>query len=316
MPKLKKKSPQKPPNKPSSKPDAKAAKSAASNSTEKTSFSGKMKAKAAQVVKVAAKVLGSKAKVELRKADKPLPKAPVKPILKGKVDSKILSKAKGKMSPLAVPAENQKDSAKESTKEGPKKEAFKKEKPSKKPKKKSEEPDFEEDILADASDDIGSEELPDLSEFEETTEEEAPEEDLLADEGLEEVIATGDEEVILTDAEGRRYCRVRDCDQISSVEAYCRYHYLFLWKKIQIRRGILMDGKFERYVEELTFRYPDKFLEVIRKDMRNEKDFLQAIQELEIDESAGESEFEDEAQNFIDEVRGVTESGASDDDEF
>lgn len=141
MPKLKKKSPQKPPNKPSSKPDAKAAKSAASNSTDKTSFSGKMKAKAAHVVKVAAKVLGSKAKVELRKADKPLPKVPVKPILKGKVDSKILNKTKGKISPLAVAAENQKDSAKENTKEGPKKEAFKKdlkkEKLSKKPKKKA-----------------------------------------------------------------------------------------------------------------------------------------------------------------------------------
>ena len=82
-----------------------------------------------------------------------------------------------------------------------------------------------------------------------------------------------DEEVYLTDSEGRRLCRVRDCDQVSNVEGYCRYHYLLLWKKIQIRKVILIDGKLEKYVEDLTSRYPDKFLEMIRKDLKTEKDF-------------------------------------------
>ncbi|MGE3759712.1 MAG: hypothetical protein AB7H97_18240, partial [Pseudobdellovibrionaceae bacterium] len=126
------------------------------------------------------------------------------------------------------------------------------------------------------------------------------------------------EEIILTDAEGRRFCRVRDCDQISVVEGYCRYHYLLLWKKIQTRKAILAGGMLGRYVEELTARYPDKFLEMLRKDLRSEKEFLSAIQELEIDESSGENEFEDEAQSYIDEVRGLsTDSGTTtDEDEF
>lgn len=111
-------------------------------------------------------------------------------------------------------------------------------------------------------------------------------------------------EIVLTDAEGRRYCRVKDCDQLSAVDGYCRYHYLLFWKKIQIRKKILTEGKLERYVEELTARYPDKFLEILRKDLRTEKDFTGAIQELEIDESAVDNEFEDEAQTYIDEVRG------------
>ena len=125
-----------------------------------------------------------------------------------------------------------------------------------------------------------------------------------------------DDEIYLTDAEGRRYCRVRDCDQISSVEGYCRYHYLLLWKRIQVRRKILVDGKLERYVEELTSRYPDKFLEMIRKDLRSEKDFLVVIAELEIDESANENDMEDDTQNFIDEVRGLSsDSGTVSDDD-
>lgn len=126
-----------------------------------------------------------------------------------------------------------------------------------------------------------------------------------------------DEDVILTDAEGRRYCKVKDCDQYAVVEDHCRFHYLLLWKKIQVRRRILIDGKLERYVEELTARYPDKFLEMIRKDLRSEKDFLSAIAELEIDESAMDNEFEDENSSFIDEVRGMSsEPTMTDEEEF
>ncbi len=124
-----------------------------------------------------------------------------------------------------------------------------------------------------------------------------------------------DEEVILTDAEGRRYCRVKDCDQVANVEAYCRYHYLLYWKNIQNRKKILSEGKLERYIEELTARYPDKYLELLRKDLRSEKDFMAAIQELEIDDSSADTEFEDES--YLDEVRGMSaDAGADRDDEF
>lgn len=125
-----------------------------------------------------------------------------------------------------------------------------------------------------------------------------------------------DQEVYLTDSEGRRLCRVRDCDQVATVDGYCRYHYLLLWKKIQIRKSILLDGKLEKYVVDLTSRYPDKYLEAIRKDLRSEKDFLSAIQELEIDESAlGELENqEEEQQQFSDEFRGIGEAPSVDED--
>jgi hypothetical protein len=118
--------------------------------------------------------------------------------------------------------------------------------------------------------------------------------------------AEPEEEVILTDAEGRRYCRVKDCDQLAVVDAYCRYHYLLFWKNIQVRKKILSEGKLERYIEELTARYPDKYLEMLRKDLRNEKDFTAAIQELEIDDSGVDGEYEDEAQSYLEEVRGIS----------
>lgn len=122
------------------------------------------------------------------------------------------------------------------------------------------------------------------------------------------------EEVILTDADGRRYCRTKDCDRLSEVDNYCRYHYILLWKNIQIRRNILQEGKLGRYIEELTARYPDKFLEILKKDLRSEKDFLAAIQELEIDESAVEAEFDDEeSQSDLFEIQRVSDTGNSGD---
>ncbi len=111
---------------------------------------------------------------------------------------------------------------------------------------------------------------------------------------------------------------MRDCDQLAIVDAYCRYHYLLYWKKIQVRRKILSEGKLEKYIEELTSRYPNKYLDLIKRDLSSEADFLHAIQELEIDESSGEDDNRDydEERSFIEEVRGVSDSSDREENEY
>lgn len=181
----------------------------------------------------------------------------------------------------------------------------------KKPEKKTEE-DFD-DSLIDVE--FGESEIAEYEEELKAVEDE--DDDLVLDVSEEEEVIVKSEEVYLTDSEGRRLCRVRDCDQVAVVEGYCRYHYLLLWKKIQTRKHILIDGKLEKYVEDLMARYPDKFLEVIKKDLKSEKDFLSVIQEMELDESAlneNDSEGEDEAQSFADEIRGIGEAPSMDED--
>lgn len=178
-------------------------------------------------------------------------------------------------------------------------------------KAENKEDDFDADLVSDGFGDSEIAEYEDdLKAVEEIDDE--IEGDLDSDEESDD----RDEEVYLTDSEGRRLCRVRDCDQVSTVDGYCRYHYLLLWKKIQIRKSILLDGKLEKYILDLTIRYPDKYLEAIRKDLRSEKDFLSAIQELEIDESALNEmdNQEDEQQSFADEFRGIGEAPAVDED--
>ncbi len=124
-----------------------------------------------------------------------------------------------------------------------------------------------------------------------------------------------DDEIVLTDAEGRRYCRSTDCDQIGTVDGYCRYHYLFFWRKIQNRKKILADGKLERYIDELTSKYADKFVELLRKDLRTEKDFTGAIQELELDDTSQAQEEDDKT--YLEEIRGISDDSATTrDDDF
>lgn len=113
------------------------------------------------------------------------------------------------------------------------------------------------------------------------------------------------EEVLLTDSEGRPYCKVSDCDDVATTDGYCRYHYLLNWKKIQLRKKILQDDKLDRYIEELTARYPDRFLEIVKRDLASEKDFLTAIQELDIDEGLDDGDYEDDSRTYIEEVRGT-----------
>lgn len=174
---------------------------------------------------------------------------------------------------------------------------------------KKQDDDFEDDI----DDDFGESEIAEYEDDLKAVEDDEEDNlDEFSDDDDSETVAA---EIYLTDSEGRRLCRVRDCDQVANVEGYCRYHYLLLWKKIQIRKAILIDDKLERYIIALTTRYPDKFLEMIKKDLKTEKDFLSSIAELEIDESVLADEAgDDDAQSFTDEIRGTVESAAIDDD--
>ena len=258
-------------------------------------------------------------------AAKPASKVPAKPLKKQAkapapakvVKAKATEPAKAK--PAPVKKEIKAAPVPKTMTSGAKKPGAEKAKSGKadaKAKKAKRDEDLDDDLMV-SDEDMSAEEIPDLSEFDE--EEEAVPEVEIEDDSAVLAAPTGpsnnDSEAVLTDAEGRPYCKVKDCDQIAAVETYCRYHYLLLWKKIQVRRKILIDGKLERYVEELTSRYPDKFLEMIKRDLRSDKDFQAAIAELEIDESGLDNEFEDEAQ-VIDEVRGFgSESSISDDED-
>lgn len=282
---------------------------AKSKPTQKTT---KNKAKPAKPVKLVKKA-------DKKETKKPLVKAKAKPVKAAAHVAAKKTELKKEKEVVKTNAKAVKNNAKANADESgvalqktPKTEAKSKTK-AKKAEKKSE-ADLDSDLIGD--DEFGDSEIAEYEEDLKAVEDDEDDSSLeLSDE--DEDIDKKDEEIYLTDSEGRRLCKVRDCDQVASVEAYCRYHYLLLWKKIQVRKQILNDGKLEKYLEDLTSRYPDKFLEVIKKDLKTEKDFMSVIHEMELDESAlneAEGESDDDVQSFADEIRGIGEAPSMDDD--
>ena len=254
------------------------------------------------------------AKKEVKKvAVKPAPKAKVKAKPPVPVKKTLLNKAKSVVkAAVSVVKNNAKAKpvvAEKVAIKTPKVDAKLKSK-SKKVEKKADD-DMDEDLIGD---DFGESEIAEYEDDLKAVEDDEDDTSLELTEDDDEDDKK-DEEVYLTDSEGRRLCKVRDCDQVANVDAYCRFHYLLLWKKIQVRKSILNDGKLEKYLEDLTSRYPDKFLDVIKKDLKTEKDFLSVIQEMELDENViNEIENEEEVQSFADEIRGIGEAPGLDED--
>lgn len=135
------------------------------------------------------------------------------------------------------------------------------------------------------------------------------------DPDLEILVDDDEDDIVLMDAEGRPYCKVKDCDELASVDGYCRFHYIFHWRRIQARKKILAGGKLDRYIEELTARYPDKYLEMLRKDLLTEKDFMAVVDELEIEDGSMD-DFDDDSKEYIEEMRGLGGDKSNNDDDY
>ena len=90
-------------------------------------------------------------------------------------------------------------------------------------------------------------------------------------------------------------CREVACEGLATSGGYCRLHYIKNWKKIQRKALILKEGKLNQYIEELVAKYPDKYLDAIRQDLTNNREFSKVVRDLELDE--GFDEFDAEGEN-------------------
>jgi len=106
------------------------------------------------------------------------------------------------------------------------------------------------------------------------------------------------------DAGGEAVCREVACEGLATSGGYCRLHYIKNWKKIKRKEVILREGKLNQYIEELVAKYPDKYLEAIRQDLLNDKDFAKVIYDLDLDESIDDFEGEGEnVESLIDNIK-------------
>ncbi|MBY0470684.1 hypothetical protein K2X30_05900 [bacterium] len=99
----------------------------------------------------------------------------------------------------------------------------------------------------------------------------------------------------LADGHGDAVCREVACENLATTAGYCRLHYIKNWKKIKRKDLILREKKLNQYIEELVAKYPDKYIEAIRQDLANDKEFAKVITDLDLDESM--DDFEGDSEN-------------------
>ncbi len=95
--------------------------------------------------------------------------------------------------------------------------------------------------------------------------------------------------------DGDTVCREVACEGLATSAGYCRLHYIKNWKKIKRKELILKEGKLNQYIEELVAKYPDKYIEAIRQDLANDKDFAKVIYDLDLDEGVEDFDVEGES---------------------
>lgn len=101
-------------------------------------------------------------------------------------------------------------------------------------------------------------------------------------------------------------CREVACESTPTSAGYCRPHYIKNWKKIKRKEAVLKDGRLNQYVEELINKYPEKYIEAIRHDLANDKEFMKVIRDLELDET-----IDDLGTEEAESIEGVVENVAT-----
>ncbi len=122
--------------------------------------------------------------------------------------------------------------------------------------------------------------------------------------GKKSVVTSGMMRTALESA-GETVCREVACEGLGTSVGYCRLHYIKNWKKIKRKELILREKKLNQYIEELVVKYPDKYIEAIRQDLTNDKDFAKVIYDLDLDEGIDDFDVEggDSADSLIDTIK-------------
>jgi len=106
-------------------------------------------------------------------------------------------------------------------------------------------------------------------------------------------------------------CREPNCELDPSIGGFCRMHYIANWKRIKRKELILKEDKLNQYIEELVNKYPEKYIEAIRLDLMQDKEFTKVVSDLELSDTVEEGEEAETIDSLLDNVRRDIDVGGS-----
>ena len=101
-----------------------------------------------------------------------------------------------------------------------------------------------------------------------------------------------------------RICKEIDCKDAATTSGYCRFHYLKNWKRIKSTERRRAAKRLNKYVENMVKRHPDKYVDVIKEDLRSSR-FEKKVESAFGDDDEPENIFNEPT--FDEEVRDLIE---------
>lgn len=83
-------------------------------------------------------------------------------------------------------------------------------------------------------------------------------------------------------------CKEDGCHNASTTKGYCRLHYLRHWRNIKDDEKRRAAEKLNKYIEYICRKHPDRYMEVIKEDLRS------STFEREVDKIIGNDDREDD----------------------
>jgi|SRR3989338_4651520 len=68
-----------------------------------------------------------------------------------------------------------------------------------------------------------------------------------------------------------RICKEEGCSNAQTTVGFCRLHYLKNWKSIQQEKRKKAAKNLNRYVESILKQHPERYMDIIKKDIRSKK---------------------------------------------
>lgn len=79
-----------------------------------------------------------------------------------------------------------------------------------------------------------------------------------------------------------KICIEPDCKNEQTTKDYCRLHYLKNWKELKEAEQKKAADKLNKYVDGICKKFPEKYVDVIRREIRSDKgDIARSVDEPE-----------------------------------
>jgi hypothetical protein len=79
-------------------------------------------------------------------------------------------------------------------------------------------------------------------------------------------------------------CCISSCSNTTEINEYCRFHYIMHWNRIKKVERVEAERRLNKYIEEITKKYPTEYLEIIKKNLEDTKSLEKIVQDMNLED--------------------------------